>query len=166
MTPDIDDVLTIDPCPCFIIIFPTALETIKTPSKLTLMMRRQSSRLISSMFTHCEMPALLKSTSMRPSLRRISSVILSTSVGSVTSTRTANVRPPSEASQSAVCLAVSRSKSAITMSEPACAKLWAMALPKPLAAPVIIETLFLKLNCSKMFILADERTLSLRSQCG
>src|SRR5437870_1680435 len=90
------------------------------------------------------MPALLKSTSIRPKRRATRSAIATVCVSSVTSTSSATESGLRLEISSTVRRAASRSMSATTTRAPSSAKRRALAWPIPEPAPVIKQTLSLR----------------------
>src|SRR5580658_2894116 len=94
------------------------------------------------------MPALLTSTSIRPKTEIAAAMPDSTSDSLVTSIATAMTRSPELSSSSAAARAAVKLRSAITTQAPASAKVRAISLPIPLAAPV--TTAVLSLSCMRV----------------
>src|ERR1019366_7577714 len=90
------------------------------------------------------MPALLTSTSIRPNAATTLAMAALVWVSSVTSKATAIAGAPSRLSSAAANSAPARSRSAMAILAPARAKVWAISLPIPLAAPVTTATLSLR----------------------
>src|ERR1700741_3118228 len=147
MIPDIDAILTIDPCRRGNMAFASAWQDKKMPV-----------RLMSNIFCHCErgissagaafaIPAQFTAKERAPRFFSADSIALVRSSRRVTSPRSAPAFLPAASMRSTVLvkpLLVSRSKQATVA--PASAKPTAMRWPIPLPAPVTIAAFSSKLN--------------------
>src|SRR3954469_19196783 len=137
--PAIDAVFTIeDRPPCAIIRVTNARTTSARPSRFTPITRCQSSTVVCSISAAWPMPALLWSTSTRPSSSNTREANASTASGSVTSTTCACALPPISR---ATASADSPFTSATCTFAPSFANSSALARPIPEPAPVITTTL-------------------------
>ena len=92
------------------------------------------------------MPALLTSTSTRPSSATTSATARSTADESVTSAVNGAAVPPASAIEAHTSAARSASTSTTAIAAPACARPAAIAAPSPLAPPVTTATRFSRLK--------------------
>src|SRR4051794_19573929 len=133
-----DDMFTIDPERCAIIVGTTARHMRKIPRALTRITRSQSSRVVSVTSPTPAIPALLKSTSMRPCCSRTDAA--SAAVCSSSATSTSWVTPSAPPLMSAA-----------TTVAPSRAKRSAVARPIPEAAPVTMQTFFSSLMSGRRY---------------
>src|SRR5262245_33757443 len=115
-----------------------ALVVKKAPSRWIARRRFQSANGNSTTGVTIWMPALLTSTSMRPYFAIVSATPFSTDASSATFIPTAKAAKPFDVISRAVASAASILRSAMTGVPPESAKRSAIALPMPLAAPVMM----------------------------
>src|ERR1700756_4308382 len=124
------------PLPCRYICRSASRVVRKAPSRWMASRRFQSANGSSSSGATIWIPALLTSMSIRPKADTAAAMPDSTSDSLVTSIATAITRAPELSSSSAAVRAALRLTSAIATRAPAAAKVRAISLPMPLAAPV------------------------------
>src|ERR1700730_2737473 len=117
-----------------------ALVVRNAPSRWIASSRFQSANGNSTTGLTIWIPALLTSTSIRPYFAMVSVTPFSTAASSATFMPTAKASGPFVLISRAVASAASRLRSAITGTPPPAANRSAIALPMPLAAPVMMAT--------------------------
>src|SRR2546421_2027215 len=147
-----DVTLTIRPYPASRIGFSTAFIIRNRPSRLTDMIRRHSSKVISSQGVNGTIAATLASTSTFPWRESASATMRCASSGFEMSASTATPSTPA-----AVRSAPSPCTSAATTLAPSAASLSATAFPIPCAAPVTIATRSCNFICASFLALVEVR---------
>src|SRR5271166_2075195 len=120
--------------------FRQALVVRKAPSRWMASSRFQSAKGKSTSGRTTWMPALLTRISTFPYFATVSATPFSTCASSVTFMATAKASALRALISAAVASAALRSRSAITRTPPSAANRFAISLPMPLAAPVMIAT--------------------------
>ena len=144
------------------------------PVRLTSTTRRHASIVRSSIGTGgAPVPALLKSTSIRPNARFVASKSSPTDCGSVTSVGTAMARSLLVAARRAVSASASGRRPASATAYPSASKASAVARPMPEPAPVTIAAFLGEFiantpchRVSRNFFRSGDRSLGRVRSCG
>ena len=140
--PDSDETMMMFPLPCFCIWMRACLEQRKGPFRLTSMTRSHSSSVVSGSLFSTWMPGLHMRMSSRPNSATATSTIRFAATSLVTSAGAKTALPPSLRMAAATCSPRSSRMSVTTTLAPWRPNSSAVALPRPLAPPVMMATLF------------------------
>src|SRR3954470_337962 len=156
--------LTITPPPAPIICSPKTWQPCQTPFTLTRITSSHSSSVTSSAGRWTQTPALLTSTSTRPSSPAICWATATTDARSPTSARKTPARTPAAVSSSTTLLLAAASRATMAMVAPASPSACAKARPRPRFPPVTTATLPSRRKLSRTVIRSDFHRVAMWSR--